>query len=203
MMKDIYIIRHGETEYNKMHRMQGRGIDASLNKEGRSQAEAICNFMKDKAITKIVTSSLKRAIETANPLSEELKIKLETFKDLDEMNFGVLEGKPFKDVIEDLKYLQTQWSSGNLQIAPEAGENPIEVFDRAGSKIMNVIETSKDQQIIFMIHGRLIRILLSEFLGLGLKNMHEIEHQNGSINHLSWNGNQFEVVELNIITHLG
>ena len=87
-------------------------------------------------------------------------------------------------------------------MAPDNGENPIQVYKRASSKIEEILELSKEEHIVFMLHGRLIRILLSEWLGLGLKNMHQIEHQNGAINYLTWDAQKFEVVELNIINHL-
>ena len=91
---------------------------------------------------------------------------------------------------------------GNVDAEIPGGESPRQVFDRAGSKIIEVLENSEEDYIVFLVHGRLIRILLSEFLGKGLKNMHLIKHQNGSINHLIWNGSGFEAVELNKIDHL-
>ena len=201
-MKHLYVIRHGETKFNKSHRMQGRCINASINVKGREQAEAIASFLNEKTISKIVTSSLNRSIESANPLCELFNIEPEQYADLDEMNFGTLEGKPFKEVKEELKYLQERWSSGNLEVSPQDGENPLEVFERANSKVKEILATSEDHHIVFMLHGRLIRILLSKWLGLGLQNMHKIEHQNGAINHLKWDGENFEAVELNITEHL-
>ena len=118
------------------------------------------------------------------------------------MNFGVLEGKPFHEVKEDLQFLHEQWSSGNLDIAPEHGENPIQVFERASVKMNEILDNSDDECVMFVLHGRLIRVLLSEFLGLGLKNMHKIKHQNGVINHLIWDEKKFKSVELNITFHL-
>lgn len=201
-MKYLYVIRHGETEFNKSHRMQGRGINASLNEKGKEQAKAIASFLSDKPISKIVTSSLNRSVESVNPLCELFNIEPEKFADLDEMDFGSLEGKPFEEVKENLKYLQEQWSSGNLEVAPEGGENPLEVFERANSKVKEILVSSKDDHIVFMLHGRLIRILLSKWLGMGLRNMHKIEHQNGIINHLKWDRGNYEAVELNITEHL-
>lgn len=201
-MKQLYIIRHGETEFNKSHLMQGRGINASLNDKGMQQALAISIYLKDKPVSKIVTSSLKRAKESAEPLCKTLDLRPEEFSALDEMDFGDLEGKSFEEVKSDLVHLHENWSSGKLNIAPVNGENPTEVFKRANSKIVEILESSSDEHIVFMLHGRLIRILLSEWLGLGLKNMHQIEHQNGAINHLVWNNGAFEAVELNIIEHL-
>lgn len=201
-MKHIYVIRHGETKFNKSHRMQGRGINASLNNKGREQAQEIASFLSKKPISKIVTSSLNRSIESANPLCELFKIEPGKYADLDEMDFGTLEGKPFEEVKEELEYLQQHWSTGELEVSPQGGENPLEVFERANSKVKEVLDTSDASHIVFMLHGRLIRILLSKWLGLGLQNMHKIDHQNGAINHLKWDGENFEAVELNITEHL-
>ncbi|XWN36029.1 MAG: histidine phosphatase family protein [Balneola sp.] len=201
-MKQLYIIRHGETEFNKSHLMQGRGINASLNDKGLEQAVAISIYLKDKPVSKIVTSSLNRAKESAEPLSRTFNLKPEEFSKLDEMDFGDLEGKSFEEVKSDLIYLHESWSSGKLNIAPVNGENPVQVFERANTKVQEILSISNDECIVFILHGRLIRILLSEWLGLGLKNMHQIEHQNGAINHLKWDNGVFESVELNIIEHL-
>jgi probable phosphoglycerate mutase len=201
-MKHLFIIRHGETEYNKTHRMQGRGIDASLNHKGREQARLVSDFFEEKPITKIITSSLKRSIESAEPLCERFQINAESYSELDEMDFGILEGKPFQEVRSELQFLQEQWSTGSLEIAPKNGENPTMVLKRAASKMEEIIERSNDEYIAFVLHGRLIRILLAEFLGLGLANMHKIEHQNGAINHLTWERGMFRPVSLNIVTHL-
>jgi len=202
-MKNIYVIRHGQTEFNKLRLMQGRGINASLNDTGREQANRIAEFLKPSSITKVITSSLNRSKESAEPVCSYFSIKAEDYSDLDEMNFGVLEGKEIEAVKEDLKFLHDNWCNGNLKIAPENGEHPTEVFERANRKIIEILRDSEDQHIVFILHGRLIRILLSKWLGLGLHNMHKIEHQNGAINHLMWDNGVFEPIELNIINHLG
>ncbi len=201
-MKHIYVIRHGETDFNKFHKMQGRGIDASLNKKGKKQAETVADFMRGVSVDRIITSSMKRAKESVLKLSEQQKIPIESYSELDEMNFGDLEGKPFEEVRHDLKYLHESWSNGLLDIPTPNGETPIEVFNRANSKAIEIIKSAKEEVLVFMIHGRLIRILVSEWLGLGLKNMHKVEHQNGAINHLVWEGEKFSSKQLNIISHL-
>ena len=201
-MKNIYIVRHGETDFNKSSKMQGRGIDASINAKGKEQAEAVACFLKGKSISQIITSSMKRAIESATPLSLQTNITLESYADLDEMSFGRLEGKPINEVEEDLNDIQKHWNSGDLEFRCPDGENPIEVFNRANEKAIKLIENSSSVNIVFVLHGRLIRVLLSEWLGLGLKNMNQIEHQNGAVNHLTWQKGMFKSINLNITEHL-
>ncbi len=201
-MKHLYIIRHGETDFNKAHKMQGRGIDASINELGQAQAEAIANALKDVPITKIVTSSLIRTKETAQPLIEQTKAIVEGYKDLDEMSFGTLEGKVFELVQADVKVLHNSWVKGELDVASENGESPNEVFRRANAQVLKVLQNSEDEHIVFMLHGRLIRILLSVWLGFGLSKMDSISHNNGAINHLLWDGEGFKGIVLNKTNHL-
>lgn len=201
-MKNIYLIRHGETDYNKSKRMQGRGIDASLNDLGKTQAKAIASFFEKTKVEQVISSSLKRAKETASYIASQSKLKVEAHAELDEMDFGILEGKPFAEVKDSLVNLHENWSSGNLDLAPEGGENPLEVFARADKKVRELLLESESEHIVFILHGRLIRILLSEWLGLGLNRMHDIKHQNGSINHISLSNDEFNAVILNFTGHL-
>ena len=201
-MKQIFTIRHGETDNNKAHIMQGRGLDASINELGRLQAEAIREALEPFPIDKIVASSLVRTHETVQPLADERKLSIEKYAELDELDFGEFEGKVFMDYEDEIMALHDQWVSGKVDVSPEGGESPQQAFDRANAKVMEVIENSEEENIVFMIHGRLTRILLSVWLGYGLPNMHKIEHQNGAINHLTWDDGKFEAIELNKTDHL-
>ncbi|WP_020403378.1 histidine phosphatase family protein [Gracilimonas tropica] len=201
-MKQIFIVRHGETDNNKAGIIQGRSLDASINELGRMQARAISEALEPFDIQKIVASGLRRTHETAQPLAEKRKLSIEKYSELDEINFGVLEGRSFTNIKDEVMELQKQWESGNLDFAPKNGESPRQTFTRANNKVRELLETSTEESIVFVIHGRLTRILLSEWLGYGLRNMHKIEHQNGAINHLSWHEGFFKAVELNMTDHL-
>lgn len=201
-MKQLYFIRHGETDNNKNQLLQGRKINASINDKGKEQAKAVAHALKDIPVQKVITSSLTRTIETAEPLTNLKKLEAEKYEELDEMSFGEWEGKPFSEVMDQIMAVQEKWISGDTGTKIPGGESPVEVFERAGRKVLEILDSSEEEHIAFMLHGRLIRVLLAEFLGLGLKNMHKIQHQNGAINHLSWDGKSFNAVTLNNIEHL-
>lgn len=201
-MKHLYIIRHGETHFNKSKRLQGRGINASLNETGIQQAQAVAKALSSKPIQKVVTSSLIRTHESAAPLLENKSVEVESWPELDEMSFGDFEGESFYDVIDDLKILQTEWSAGNTKLPIPGGESPEDVYERSATKLIEIAEKSSESHIAVFVHGRLIRILLSGILGLGLENMQQIEHENGAINHLTWKEGVFSSVHLNITDHL-
>lgn len=201
-MKHVFIIRHGQTDVNKDNIIQGRGVNAPLNDLGHMQARAILKALKHFPIRKIVTSSLHRTWQTAAPLVQTFGSAHESHSDLDELDFGEFEGKKFTAIRQPLDAIHAQWEAGHVDLAIRGGESPLEAFARADGRVQQMLRTSRESHIAFILHGRLIRILLSEWLGLGLRNMHKIEHQNGAVNHLRWENGKFEAVELNKTDHL-
>lgn len=198
----LFLVRHGETDYNRKGMMQGRGIDAPLNETGRNQANLVANILEPEGAEGIVSSGMIRAIETARPLSEKLSKPIHSFSELDEMNFGDFEGQKSVNIKKELQDLHNAWASGEVDKPIPGGESPVEVYERADGRIRSLLNQGDNQTKVFFLHGRLIRILLSKWLGYGLENMHKIEHQNGAINHILKNHVSFNVVYLNKTDHL-
>jgi probable phosphoglycerate mutase len=198
---NVFLIRHGETDINRAKQIQGRGIDAPLNEIGRRQALEVARALSDHNFDAVVSSSMMRARQTAEPLIKNQRPLL-SYPELDEMSFGELEGRDFHEIKEEINKIHLQWSSGNVDHRIRGGESPTEVFHRASAKVLELLDELKPENIAFVLHGRLLRILLSEWLGHGLKNMHLIRHANGAINHLRWIEGRFEEVQLNRTDHL-
>jgi broad specificity phosphatase PhoE len=199
----IFIARHGQTDYNKRGLLQGRGIDAPLNETGFRQAEQISGYMSGYKPEHLITSSLQRTWQTAEPLRKTTELDIVREKDLDEMDFGEFEGVPYRDAAGQLDELQETWKRGELNVPIPGGESPLQVYNRANSAVHNLLKKCSGNELMMILHGRLIRILISEWLGFGLKNMHRIDHQNGAINHLVYRGTGgFSAVYLNKTDHL-
>ncbi len=201
-MKNIYLIRHGETDNNRNGIIQGRHVDAPINELGKRQAKAVCTALEKHPVDKIVASSLVRTHETASPLAERFKLEIIKYPELDEMDFGEHENKHFSDVETVFMEMQEKWKKGYVNHAFRGGESPKDVYFRANTKVQEILSTQTAQHLVFVLHGRLIRVLLSEWLGFGLPNMHRIAHQNGAINHLTWDGKKFKALKLNMTEHL-
>lgn len=198
----LLVARHGETEYNRNGLLQGRGIDAPLNETGRAQAAKLAVYFKPCNADLVISSSLKRAVETAEPISVQKNLPLNPDKRLDEMDFGNLEGSRVSEVNGELDRIHTAWKMGETGLRIPGGESPEEVLERAEEAVHPILKDQNSGTIIMILHGRLIRILLSVWLGLGLKNMYKIEHQNAAVNELVFDGNKFEAVYLNRVDHL-
>jgi len=199
---NIYLVRHGETDYNLRNKMQGRGIDAPLNANGRRQARAVAKYARELNIEQLYSSSMKRARETALAVGELCQLELVTHRDLDEMDFGELEGCTVDEIKPELQKLRKSWEAGELGLAAESGESPRMVLGRAAKRAEQIIREQHRSNLLFVLHGRLLRILLSHWLGFGLAQMHRIKHSNGAIYHLQWDGSRFESVYLHKTEHL-
>lgn len=200
---DIYIARHGETKYNREGKMQGRGIDAPLNKTGRLQARAISEELKDTSLEHIFSSSLVRSMETAEIIAWTLRMKYRSYPELDEMNFGKFEGRPSKEIENELNEVHQTWKNGNTDYAIDGGgESPAMVLERVMSRTDDILSSHAGSTILFVLHGRLIRIVLSHWLGYSLSDMHRIEHSNGALYHLQKNDEAFNVGYLHKTDHL-
>ena len=158
---NLFIIRHGETEYNKIGRMQGRGIDQPLNEKGRKQAEATARYLEEFGLDLAVSSSLKRSIETAKVIADEFDVNLLSYKELDEIDFGVFEGEFSKDVQAELDVIHERWQGGEVHLALDGGESPSQALERVRKRMASIIEEHTGKNILVVLHGRLIRILLS------------------------------------------
>lgn len=199
---DIYIARHGETEFNRLGKMQGRGVDKPLNRKGRLQARAISDVLKDEFVDYIFSSSLMRSVETAEIIAWTLRMKYRSYPELDEMNFGKFEGKPSKEIDKELDEVHQIWKNGNTDYTIEGGESPKMVLERVMSRTNDILEEHAGSTILLILHGRLIRILLSNWLGYPLSEMHRIKHSNGALYHLKQNDGKFEVDYLHRTDHL-
>jgi len=127
----ILLVRHGETEWNRIHRFQGRS-DIPLNRKGKEQARALAEALKDEQITAIYSSPLVRAVETARhiqahhplcPLLEE--------EGLMEMDLGDFEGMYARHWILEYPDFRNTWEKNPGSVTMPGGENLHEVQVRA------------------------------------------------------------------------
>lgn len=199
---EIYIARHGETEYNRLNKIQGRGVDISLNEKGRLQAESIAGELRDVGLDTIFCSSLLRTRETAGIIAGTRGMDPRAYAELDEMNFGITEGRHSGEIGEYLDQAHRKWREGDVEYSIPGGESPTEVLRRAGTKADELLKEWEGGTMLFILHGRLIRILIAHWLGYGLEGMHKVEHRNGALYHLRWDGQHFEPVYLNKTSHL-
>ena len=178
----IYIIRHGETDYNKAKIFQGQ-IDSKLTEEGERQARDLAEKLKSCGITKIYCSTLSRAKNTAAIIAKILGLEVIASPSLTEQSLGIWEGKNKQQVIKDLKE-----KYGSLmekkEIIPPNGEGFEQVEERAIPFIEKVIK-EKQGNILIVGHALINRVIIGHYLGIDYFNRYKIFQKNCHLNILN------------------
>lgn len=202
MRKIIYIIRHGETDLNKLGIVQGRGMDTELNAKGRAQALAFYEAYKDVPFDKIYTSTLKRTHQTVQKFIDN-HIPWVQFPGLDELGWGIHEGQKSTEKLKlDFVEMTDQWRSGNLHHKFEKGESPLEVKERQLLVLEKLIEENSDKNILICMHGRAMRLFLCLLTHKPLTEMDTFPHTNTTLYKLEFDGTNFHMLDFNNTQHL-
>jgi broad specificity phosphatase PhoE len=200
--KKIYLIRHGQTDYNLQNIVQGSGVDTDLNDRGRQQAQAFFDRYKDVPFQKVYTSALKRTHQSVKGFLE-LGLPHEQLEGLNEISWGTKEGHkvtPSED--EYYHYMLKQWQLGNTSLKIEGGESPEDVVKRMQPAVDYIMSRTDEQTILICMHGRAIRILMCLLLNYPLKSMDMFEHENLCLYLLNYTGSMFSVERYNDRDHL-
>ncbi len=201
----LYFVRHGETEYNRLRIMQGRRVDAVLNETGRRQAGHLARRFAAVPLDAIYTSPLRRTAETASILAAHHPgVPLLPMRDLEEMSWGVYEGRPMGPEIEGLyRRLSGRWKRGCFDDRMEGGESILEVQTRALRAVRHIVDRHTGETVMAVTHGRLLRVLLASLLpDYGLERMDEILHANTGVYKLVGSKGYFRAEYLNCTRHL-
>ena len=167
-----YLVRHGETEWNRTRRIQGHA-DIPLNRRGRDQASLLGRRLSDTGFSEIYASDLSRAMTTAQLAAGESGPKIASVPELREIAYGEWEGLTFAEVeARDPEGFAERMLRQNDRYAPPGGENVQQVVDRVRRFHDRVRElhVSGDQVLVVGHSGSLLAFLIcmldmpSEFL---------------------------------------
>ena len=199
--KTFYIIRHGETDLNRQGIIQGRGMNTDLNEKGTAQAEAFFNAYQHIPFDVVYTSTLKRTHQTVAKFIEN-DIPWKQHAGLDELAWGIYEGKPSEITKPAFLALTTAWLEGAVHEKFEAGESPIEVQARQLEALEELKKLPDVSNVLICMHGRALRIFLCVLSGLALTQMDSFPHSNTTLYKVHFDGKGFEIQEYNNTQHL-
>ncbi|OOG78275.1 histidine phosphatase family protein [Algoriphagus sp. A40] len=175
--KKIYLVRHGQTDFNLQGVVQGSGIDAPINATGRAQANGFFEAYKDITFDQAYHTALIRTKQSIQQFID-LGIPTQALPELNEISWGDYEGTPMTP--EEGQYYQHmlhQWQQGNLDYAIAGGESPNIVAERMRKGIHKIL-SGPGETILVCMHGRAMRIFLSLILNYDMRYMDQFEHNN-------------------------
>jgi probable phosphoglycerate mutase len=200
--KKVYLVRHGQTDFNLKNIVQGSGVDTSLNELGRKQAEAFFEAFKHVPFDKVYTSALQRSQQSVQRFID-LGIPHDALVGLNEISWGTKEGhRVTAQEDEYYHYMLQQWQVGNTTLRIQGGESPEDVVKRMKPAVDYIMKHQDEKTILICMHGRAIRILLCYLLNYPLKSMDMFEHSNLCLYTLNYTGSMFSLDLYNDTTHL-
>lgn len=185
----ICLVRHGETDWNALGKLQGR-TDIQLNKTGIIQAEECSEFLKSSQWDVIITSPLKRAKQTAEIINENLNVPLIEMKDFLERDYGDAEGM----VLEERISAFPDKSYPNQ-------EDRLTLNNRIMTGIQEINQKYEENKILLIAHGAVINAILT-VLSNGKIGSGKTKLLNACISNIYFHQDRWQIKDFNQISHL-
>jgi probable phosphoglycerate mutase len=174
-VRRLVLLRHGQTEYNAGSRMQGQ-LDTDLSDLGRNQAVAAAEVLAKRQPLLIVSSDLRRALDTAMALSERAGLPVSVDTRLRETHLGDWQGMTHLEVDAAAPGARLAWRD-DARWAPHGGESRVDVAARSMPLVADLVAgqaewgvDEPDRPVVLVAHGGLIAALTAALLGLPVDN---------------------------------
>lgn len=206
MQTKILLIRHGETAWNAVRRLQGHA-DIELNEEGLRQADALGAALAGAPLAAIVASDLVRAHQTAQALAVHHELPVQTDVQLRERCYGGFEGLLYTDIEHRYPFEYAQWKARDVDALMPPGVRTAESFrqfyHRSVDGIVKWAERHPGQTIAVVAHGGVLECAYRAARGTGLDNSpRDFEIKNASVNRLLYAGGKLSLTEWGDVRHL-
>lgn len=182
---ELYLVRHGETAWNRAGRLQG-SRDLPLNEVGRRQAEALAELLRPRTISAVFCSPLRRARQTAERILAGRDVPLQILPELAEMRCGAWEGLDAAERERRYPRVFEEWREDPWRAAIPDGEPLEQLHDRAGRALGAILRESAGKRVVVSGHGFLNRVILLSLLGRPRDSFWELKQANASCHVLRW-----------------
>jgi len=200
-MTKIILIRHGATTWNKLGKYYG-WTDIDLSEDGIMQAKCLAENFPVSKIDKIYSSDLRRAYNTAEYIGSKFHCKVQTNKNLREMNFGKWEGLVYQEVLAQWPAEVEKFIEHPNKVKIPDGETFAQVQQRVMNSINNILAVNNNKTVVVVVHGVVIAVTLAAVLGVDLQYLGNFQQSNTGVNILSYKQEKWKVELINGTAHL-
>jgi probable phosphoglycerate mutase len=201
MNKEIYIVRHGRTEFNRLGIWQGSSVDAPLDEMGIQQASLFYEAYKNKNFDLIIHSQLLRSKQTIAAFSDQ-DIPILEKSDINEISWGLQEGKAHTEAsLGEYKSVINSWQNEDYGVSFQGGESANDLLLRIG-RFVKWLALREQKKILICSHGRAIRALICLMKGEPLKEMEKYKHHNTGVFSARYESGYFSFEMMNNTNHL-
>lgn len=179
-MTRLYLVRHGETEWNRASKVQG-STDIELSREGIKQARLLAEKLTGEDIDLIYSSSLKRALGTAEIAAGCLSRKIVKSEKYHEICLGPWEGMTINEIKEKYGEHFRIYREDPANFRLPGAETFIELAERTYNAILEIVNRHKGKNILLVSHGTAIKAAIIKILGIDIANYTKFRIDNASI----------------------
>jgi len=169
---------------------------------GLKQAERLCERLAEEKIDVIYSSSLKRALVTAEIIAAKHQLKVITCTELCEFNYGKIEGLTHKEISQLYPEFYKSMMQKNTNLKFPGGESVYQLNNRVSQFLDRLKKHTPEQTILVVAHFGLLRILLCRLFGIGIKRRWQFHFELASLSILETNQQGAMLSLLNDVSHL-
>src|SRR5512139_3048946 len=200
-MTSIYLVRHGETAWNREEIFRGR-TDVPLNETGLRQAELAVQYFKGMEIHAIYSSPLSRAWQTAQKIAQIHNVKVEPLEGILDMSFGNWEGHAHQEIRKMDSDTYHQWVESPHLVKLPGGESLDDVRKRAMAALGEVLRKHPEKTLVLVSHRVVCKVLICAILGLDNSHFWQIAQDTTAINHIQYKNGKYILSLMNETCHL-
>ncbi|MDP3842195.1 MAG: histidine phosphatase family protein [Oxalobacteraceae bacterium] len=204
---EILLIRHGETDWNAVKRLQGH-CDIALNAQGQTQADALGQALRDEPLAAIISSDLRRARQTAQALAAQQAGPMQVICDpgLRERCYGAFEGLYYSDISQRYPAAFAAWQARDIDAVfpsgARAGESFRKFYARSVAAMLHWARRYPGQKIALVAHGGVLECAYRAALSLPLSTPRDFPVLNASVNRLRLEADVLRLMSWGEVAHL-
>ncbi len=206
-MATLYLVRHGQTDWNAERRWQGER-DLPLNEEGLRQAEAVAGAFRAVRVDRVFSSDLRRARDTAAALAQATGAPHVVLPSLRERAFGRWEGRTNEEILREYPDEMAQYQKDRDLFTPPGGQSWADFAPTAVRAVETIGVDHTDQHLAIVAHGGPFRAFINHVLGIERGPLNQFVLDNGSISTVVRRKHEiagqvwWQITALNITCHL-
>ena len=198
----FYLLRHGETEWNKLGKFQGL-TDVSLNERGFAQARDSARAALAWEPAALYASSLTRTVQVAEEIRRITGVSVVTDPGLRELSLGDLEGVTGAEMRAGWPEVYETWRNNPAEVVMPNGESLAQLQERAWQVILEIEQGhAGDEAVVVVSHNFTIRTIICAILDIPLYNFHRMSLGLGSLCAFESDGNGRRLITYNCNSHL-
>lgn len=200
-MTKVFLIRHGETTWNKELKYQGH-TDVPLSDEGIRQANLVAARLAGEKLSAVYASDLCRAFITAETIAARHNLPVTALSELREVQFGDWEGLTYEGINARWPEEYVQLFHRTDEVRIPGGETFREVKERAAGAVARLVDQHPDEAIAIVSHGGTIRTIICAALDIHLNHVWDLRQDNTAVNVLEYYHQRTILTLLNDVHHL-